>query len=58
MVLRNVRRFMVIEHTHEFPFCSSLIAHFEKHPPKGEITLVIPSGSSVGDEAVSSEEGD
>jgi [protein-PII] uridylyltransferase len=30
MVLRNVRRFMVIEHTHEFPFCSSLIAHFER----------------------------
>ncbi len=30
MVLRNVRRFMVIEHTHEFPFCSRLIAHFEK----------------------------
>jgi [protein-PII] uridylyltransferase len=30
MVLRNVRRFMVIEHTHEFPYCSSLIAHFEK----------------------------
>ena len=30
MVLRNVRRFTVIEHTHEFPFCSSLIAHFEK----------------------------
>jgi [protein-PII] uridylyltransferase len=30
MVLQNVRRFMVIEHTHEFPFCSSLIAHFEK----------------------------
>ena len=30
MVLRNIRRFMVIEHTHEFPFCSSLIAHFEK----------------------------
>ena len=30
MVLRNVRRFMVIEHTHEFPFCSNLIAHFEK----------------------------
>ena len=30
MVLRNVRRFMVLEHTHEFPFCSSLIAHFEK----------------------------
>ncbi len=30
MVLRNIRRFMVVEHTHEFPFCSSLIAHFEK----------------------------
>lgn len=30
MVLRNVRRFMVVEYTHEFPFCSSLIAHFEK----------------------------
>ena len=30
MVLRNVRRFMVMEHAHEFPFCSSLIAHFEK----------------------------
>jgi 16S rRNA (cytidine1402-2'-O)-methyltransferase len=36
----------------------ALIAHFEKHPPKGEITLVIPAGSSAGDEAVSSEEGD
>ncbi|WP_062309227.1 [protein-PII] uridylyltransferase [Polynucleobacter sinensis] len=30
MVLRNIRRFMIVEHTHEFPFCSSLIAHFEK----------------------------
>jgi len=30
MVLRNVRRFMVVEHAHEFPFCSSLIAHFDK----------------------------
>ena len=30
MVLRNVRRFMIVEHTHEFPFCSSLIAHFDK----------------------------
>jgi len=30
MVLRNVRRFMVVEYTHEFPFCSGLIAHFEK----------------------------
>ena len=44
------------EYRRETP--STLIAHFEKHPPKGEITLVIPSGSSVGDEAVSSEEGD
>jgi 16S rRNA (cytidine1402-2'-O)-methyltransferase len=44
------------EYRRETP--SALIAHFEKHPPKGEITLVIPSGSSVGDEAVSSEEGD
>lgn len=31
MVLRNVRRFMVIEHTHEFPVCSHLIASFEKN---------------------------
>ena len=30
MVLRNVRRFMIVEHTHEFPYCSSLIAHFDK----------------------------
>jgi len=30
MVLRNVRRFMVVEHAHEFPFCSSLIAHFDR----------------------------
>jgi [protein-PII] uridylyltransferase len=30
MVLRNVRRFMIIEHTHEFPVCSKLIASFEK----------------------------
>jgi [protein-PII] uridylyltransferase len=30
MVLRNVRRFMVVEHAHEFPLCSRLIAHFEK----------------------------
>jgi len=44
------------EYRRETP--STLIAHFEKHPPKGEITLVIPSGSSAGDEAVSSEEGD
>lgn len=44
------------EYRRETP--SALIAHFEKHPPKGEITIVIPSGSSAGDEAVSSEEGD
>ena len=30
MVLRNMRRFMVVEYAHEFPFCSRLIAHFEK----------------------------
>ena len=30
MVLRNVRRFMLVEHAHEFPLCSRLIAHFEK----------------------------
>lgn len=30
MVLRNVRRFMVVEHTHEFPYCSRLIANFDK----------------------------
>ncbi|MBJ7380394.1 MAG: [protein-PII] uridylyltransferase [Polynucleobacter sp.] len=30
MVLRNVRRFMIIENTHEFPYCSRLIATFEK----------------------------
>ena len=37
---------------------TALIAHFEKHPPKGEITLVIPAGSSEGDEALSSEDDD
>ncbi len=31
MVLRNVRRFMIIEHTHEFPVCSNLIASFDKN---------------------------
>ncbi len=30
MVLRNVRRFWVVEHTHEFPFCSQLAANFNK----------------------------
>jgi [protein-PII] uridylyltransferase len=28
MVVRNVRRFMVTEHAHEYPFCSQLIANF------------------------------
>ena len=37
---------------------TALIAHFEKHPPKGEITLVIPAGSSAGDEVLSSEDDD
>lgn len=44
------------EYRREIP--SALIAHFEKHPPKGEITLVIPAGSSAVDEAVSSEDDD
>ena len=30
MVLRNVRRFSVVEHTHEFPFCSQLAANYDK----------------------------
>jgi len=30
MVLRNVRRFSVLEHTHEFPFCSQLAANYDK----------------------------
>lgn len=29
-VLRNLRRFTVAEHTHEFPLCSQLIATFER----------------------------
>jgi 16S rRNA (cytidine1402-2'-O)-methyltransferase len=37
---------------------AALIAHFEKHPPKGEITIVIPSGSTARHEADSSEAGD
>ncbi|MCX6960873.1 MAG: 16S rRNA (cytidine(1402)-2'-O)-methyltransferase [Verrucomicrobia bacterium] len=44
------------EYRRETP--SALIAHFEKHPPKGEITLVIPSSSAVRHEADSAEEGD
>jgi len=30
MVLRNVRRFFIPEHAHEYPFCSQLAAQFEK----------------------------
>ncbi|MEX8495460.1 [protein-PII] uridylyltransferase [Sphaerotilus sp.] len=30
MVLRNVRRFFIVEHTHEYPFCSQLAAHWDK----------------------------
>ena len=29
MVLRNVRRFFIPEHTHEYPFCSQLAAQFD-----------------------------
>ncbi len=30
MVLRNVRRFFIPEHTHEYPFCSQLASTFDK----------------------------
>lgn len=30
MVLRNVRRFFIAEHTHEYPFCSQLASTFDK----------------------------
>jgi [protein-PII] uridylyltransferase len=30
MVLRNVRRFFIPEHAHEYPFCSQLAANFDK----------------------------
>ena len=30
MVLRNVRRFFIPEHTHEYPFCSQLAANFDR----------------------------
>jgi len=30
MVVRNMRRFAVVEHTHEFPFCSRLMATFDR----------------------------
>jgi [protein-PII] uridylyltransferase len=31
MVVRNVRRFTMTEHAHEYPFCSQLMANFSKH---------------------------
>jgi [protein-PII] uridylyltransferase len=30
MVVRNVRRFFIPEHAHEYPFCSQLAANFDK----------------------------
>ncbi len=30
MVLRNVRRFFIAEHAHEYPFCSQLAAGWDK----------------------------
>ncbi|MFM2059603.1 MAG: hypothetical protein RLY71_3988, partial [Pseudomonadota bacterium] len=30
MVLRNIRRFFIPEHTHEYPYCSQLAAHWDK----------------------------
>ena len=30
MVLRNVRRFLIPEHTHEYPYCSQLAAQFDE----------------------------
>jgi len=31
MVVRNVRRFTMTEHAHEYPFCSQLMANFPRH---------------------------
>ena len=30
MVLRNVRRFFIVEHAHEYPFCSQLASGWDK----------------------------
>ena len=30
MVLRNVRRFLIVEHAHEYPFCSQLASGWDK----------------------------
>jgi [protein-PII] uridylyltransferase len=31
MVVRNLRRFTMTEHAHEYPFCSQLMANFSRH---------------------------
>ena len=31
MVVRNLRRFTMAEHAHEYPLCSDLIANFDRH---------------------------
>lgn len=31
MVVRNLRRFTMTEHAHEYPFCSQLMANFNQH---------------------------
>lgn len=31
MVIRNLRRFTMAEHAHEYPLCSDLIANFDRH---------------------------
>ena len=31
MVVRNLRRFAIADHAHEFPFCSQLMASYDKH---------------------------
>jgi [protein-PII] uridylyltransferase len=31
MVVRNVRRFTMTEHAHEYPFCSQLMANYPRH---------------------------
>ncbi len=31
MVVRNLRRFAIAEHAHEYPFCSQLMAQVDKH---------------------------
>lgn len=30
MVVRNIRRFAIAEHAHEYPFCSQLVANFDR----------------------------